>query len=96
MNDKEIEEALENYLLETDGDSCDPISKLAKEKAFIAGIDCEKTHSLEVLKKLNNFSDLFEYVKGDNPDMSVIIRAAYNIGYDKATEDFKSTINILL
>lgn len=96
MRDEDKVAALRDYVKETEGDGCDYIGEVAKEKAFIAGIDREKKHVLEALKGLSEFSELLKYCEGDNPDISLIIRSAYKIGYDKAVEDTKTLLNKLL
>lgn len=96
MRDEDKVAALRDYVKETEGDGCDYIGEVAKEKAFIAGIDREKKHVLEALKGLSEFSELLKYCEGDNPDISIIIRSAYKIGYDKAIEDTKTLLNRLL
>ena len=96
MKSEDIIAASKNYVKETEGDGCDYVGEVAKEKAFIAGIDCEKNHIKDVLSKLDNFEDLLNYYEDENPDLSVIICSAYKIGYDKAVEDIKAMINGLL
>jgi hypothetical protein len=96
MNNESIVAALRNYVKETEGDGCDYVGEVAKEKAFMAGIDCEKNHIKDVLSKLDNFEDLLKYCDNENPDLSIIIRSAYKIGYDKAIEDTRTILNKLL
>lgn len=96
MKDEDILAALRNYVKETEGDGCDYVGEVAKEKAFIAGINCEKNHVKDVLSKLGNFEDLLKYCEDEKPDLPTIIRSAYKIGYDKAIEDTKTILNKLL
>lgn len=96
MKKEDIAIALKNYIKETEGDGCDYVGEVAKEKAFMAGIECEKKHVAEVLKEIDNFEDLLKYCEDNIPDLSVIIRSAYRIGYDKAIEDTKTILNKLL
>lgn len=96
MKNEDIIAALRNYVKETDGDGCDYIGEVAKEKAFMAGIECEKNHIKDVLSKLDNLENLLKYCNDENSDLSIIIRSAYKIGYDKAIEDTKTILNKLL
>lgn len=96
MKNEDIVAALRNYVKETEGDGCDYVGEVAKEKAFMAGIDCEKNHIKDVLSKLDNFEDLLKYCDDENSDLLTIIRSAYKIGYDKAIEDTRTILNKLL